>query len=106
MSLDVTEVTQFRSRLAQPADVEGWAPEWSERLADEIIPNVPVDTGEYRDSIEAVDEGVVIGADHWRYVEYGTTRTPAQPVVVPALNRIARPATEDAGNRVIRQLTA
>src|SRR6185369_9658052 len=58
---------------------------------------VPVDTGFLRDSITMVVEGIStvanaeIGATarYGAYVEYGTSTTPAQPYMRPALDTIA-----------------
>jgi HK97 gp10 family phage protein len=58
---------------------------------------VPVDTGALRDSIELLVEGIATVATAWvgttiRYggfVEYGTSITPAQPYLRPALDTIA-----------------
>lgn len=57
---------------------------------------VPVDTGALRDSIEMVVEGIsttanaAIGATirYGGYVEYGTSNTPAQPYMRPALDTL------------------
>jgi HK97 gp10 family phage protein len=58
---------------------------------------VPVDTGALRDSIELLVEGIATVATAWvgttirygGYVEYGTSITPAQPFLRPALDTIA-----------------
>jgi len=58
---------------------------------------VPVDTGALRDSIELLVEGIATVATAWvgttirygGYVEYGTSNTPAQPYLRPALDTIA-----------------
>jgi HK97 gp10 family phage protein len=62
----------------------------TERMADDCRRYCPVDTGELRDSIEALPavDGfgqVRVGTDHWRYVEYGTRNMSAQPFMRPAL---------------------
>lgn len=63
---------------------------------DEILPLVvadmqrlvPVDSGELRDSIEAVGGGrIVIGKNYAGYVEFGTERMAAQPYARPAIYR-------------------
>lgn len=63
-----------------------------EKIIPEIVDDMkrlaPVDTGELRDSIEAVGDGkIVIGADHAAYVEFGTEIMAAQPYARPALYR-------------------
>jgi hypothetical protein len=52
--------------------------------------NAPVETGEYRDSIGVVPEGVGATAEHGPFVEFGTSRTRAQPVGTEAADRGAR----------------
>ena len=42
--------------------------------------NAPVDTGAYRDSIGADDDGAFATAEHGPFVEFGTSTHPAQPV--------------------------
>lgn len=81
-----------------------WQKEALARLLDEgkraideqIIPLVvadmkrlaPVDTGNLRDSIEALGGGRIgISADYAAYVEFGTTVARAQPFVRPAIYR-------------------
>ena len=55
----------------------------------------PVDTGNLRNSIQAVPQGplaatVKVGAEYGIYVEFGTYKAPAQPFIVPA-TEAARP---------------
>lgn len=54
---------------------------------------VSVETGELQDSI-GVEDGedggkrVVVGTDHWIYVEFGTAFVPARPFMRPILDQI------------------
>lgn len=67
------------------------------KVKDAAVEIVPVDTGALRDSIELLVEGIATVATAWvgttiRYggfVEYGTSITPAQPYLRPALDTIA-----------------
>lgn len=105
---DTREVDAFARKLAlspNPDMEDEWRKEWSRKVADEWRQGVPVDTGEYRDSIEVTDEGVGAGAPHAPYVEYGTADTAPQPALLPAINRLIGASTQDAGRRVIRELT-
>lgn len=59
----------------------------SERIAESARATVRArsyETGELHDSIEATEDGVVVGAAHGPYVEFGTVDTPAEPFLVPA----------------------
>ena len=64
-------------------------------IAADAASRAPVDTGELRDSIHSEGSGmgamVVAAAPHSAYVEYGTSRSPAQPYLWPAVEA-ARPA--------------
>jgi HK97 gp10 family phage protein len=57
--------------------------------------NVPVDTGNLKNSVSASfeaggDRGVVAtGVEYAAWVEYGTRFSPAQPYMLPAYNEIA-----------------
>lgn len=95
----------FAARLAREPDEDGWQREWSSKVADEMRPHAPVDTGRLRASIQPSSEGVRVGVPYAGFVEYGTSDTAPQPFAQPAVNRLADPAARDAGDRVIRQLT-
>lgn len=105
--LDFSDVTRFAARLNQPIELveEGWQGEWSNKVADEMRVNAPVDTGALRASIQPTSDGVEVGVRYGAFVEYGTSDTAPQPFASPAVNRLSRPAAEDAGRRVIRRLT-
>ncbi len=70
------------------------AEECTREIAADMRRTVPVDTGELLASIEDVEidgRGVItVGTDHWKYVEYGTSRMHAQPFIRPALYRNRR----------------
>lgn len=105
--IDTSDLDQFAARLNTDTDLveEGWQGEWSEKVADEMRRNAPVDTGALRDSIEVTDDGVIVDVPYGAFVEYGTSDTAPQPFASPAVNRLARSSAEDAGDRVIRLLT-
>lgn len=61
----------------------------AEHIAEDAASRAPVDTGELRDSIHVEGRGmasvIVADAGHAAYVEYGTSRSPAQPYLHPAV---------------------
>lgn len=66
----------------------------AERVEKTMKRLVPVDTGRLRDSISINEVGknrFEVGPSDWveyaAYVEFGTRHTPAQPYVMPALER-------------------
>lgn len=77
------------------AKIESRCEETTRRVADAIGDDVdrfvPVDTGELKASKRVVHQGlasfVVIGTDHWIFVEYGTRYMAAEPYMRPALYR-------------------
>lgn len=60
-----------------------------ERVAQSARELCPVDTGALRDSIEVSVQGnsavVSANTDYAAYVEFGTSKMPARPYLVPAL---------------------
>lgn len=105
--IDTSQVDRFAARLnttPSPQIEDGWRDEWSTKVADEMRDLAPSLTGALRSSIRTSDEGVIVGVDYGAYVEYGTADTAPQPFVLPAVNRLARPAAEDAAQRVLRDL--
>jgi HK97 gp10 family phage protein len=63
--------------------------ESAEAIAGRMRADAPVDTGELRGSIEVVrmdGESADVGAAaaHAHFVEFGTSRSPAQPFALPA----------------------
>jgi HK97 gp10 family phage protein len=105
--INTSDIDRFVARLNDSPGLaeEGWQGEWSEKVADEMRRNAPVDTGKLRDSIQTTHDGVEVGVPYAGFVEYGTSDTAAHPFAAPAVNRLARPAARDAADRVIRQLT-
>ncbi|MFN7948379.1 MAG: HK97-gp10 family putative phage morphogenesis protein [Blastocatellia bacterium] len=66
----------------------------------------PVDTGFLRNSIQSQMQSeltgeVTVGADYAIYVEFGTSRRPATPFLMPAVERV-RPAFEAAMKQLTR----
>ena len=59
-----------------------------EATAADMRAGAPVDSGELVDSIgvehSGTEGGITIGADHWPYVEHGTSTHGAQPFATPA----------------------
>lgn len=73
----------------------------AEHTADMARQNAPEDTGELKESIEAVaGEGgkqrVVVGAEHGPAIEQGTADTIAQPFLHPAFQMGAAKLKNDA----------
>ena len=64
--------------------------EGAERLAALIRDNAPVQTGNMRNSVAAANspDGALVSVDapYAFFVEYGTSRMPAQPFVRPAID--------------------
>lgn len=107
--IDASQVDNFARRLAlasQLIEEEGddFADEWGQKWVDEMVGIVAVDTGTLRDAIDQVEPGgITMGrAFYWRFLERGTSKMSPQPFVRPAMQRIRKPAREDAGNRVVR----
>lgn len=72
-------------------------------VADEARARVHVDSGSLRDAIHVDDKLVVAGdndAFHGHFEEFGTTRNPAHPFLVPALEA----KTEDIVGLVVASL--
>jgi HK97 gp10 family phage protein len=103
--IDVSQVTQFAARLNLPVIEEPWTDEWSRKVADDMRSFAPVLTGDLRDSIDETSDGVEVGVDYGVYVEYGTAHNAPQSFTVPAINRNIKPAAQDLGRLVVRQLT-
>lgn len=84
-----------QQRLERLADrIAGATAEAIDEFADEVVDHmkgvVPVDTGKLRDSIAKDKEGDSVtvgprGVDYAGFVEYGTSRSPAQPYVAPTI---------------------
>lgn len=84
-----------QNRLNSLADrIAGATEEAISDFADEVVDHmkgvVPVDTGKLRDSIKKEASGLNVtvgprGVEYASYVEYGTSRGPAQPYVRPTI---------------------
>ena len=93
-------------KLVQEASVD-LVKQSSQATAQRARANAPVKTGRLQRSITStargLEGGVLIGAEYWRFVEYGTVRMTARPFVRPAAE-VERPATnkrlEDIGNKL------
>lgn len=106
--IDASQVTAFANRLQRASQIveqeaDKFEEKWGEELVDGMQAAAPVLTGRLRDSIDQVEPGgIAITAPYWRFVEYGTARMAPQPFIRPAMQRIRKPATEDAGDRAVR----
>jgi HK97 gp10 family phage protein len=103
--IDASQVLGFAVRLNSPIVEEPWKAEWSKKVAGDMRSFAPVSTGDLRDSIRETSDGVKVGVNYGVYVEFGTSDTAPQPFATPAVNRNIKPAAQDLGRRVIRQLT-
>jgi HK97 gp10 family phage protein len=68
---------------------------------------VPVDTGATKasiqvDPIDDLHSNVVVGTDYAPFIEYGTSRSPAQPYLTPAADAV-RPGFEAAIKQVFER---
>lgn len=105
---DFSDVTRFALKLnmtPDPSFEDRWRREWSGKVAEEMRSLAPSDTGRLRASIQPSSEGVRVGVDYAGFVEYGTSDTAPQPFAGPSVNRLSRPAVEDAARQVLRDLT-
>jgi HK97 gp10 family phage protein len=100
--MELKGVDVLRGQFARMAlgVMQAPAEEIAQPVADRFRQLVPVNTGEYRNSIEVVAEGggratIVARAPHAPFVEYGTSDTAAQPALRPAID-----TTEDAVHSV------
>jgi HK97 gp10 family phage protein len=108
--IDASQVTAYAAKLQRTAAIadsmrDDWQKDWGTELTDTIRANVPVDTGELRDSIQQVEPGGIrIGAFYWRFVENGTSKMAPRPFVRPSIKKIRTPARKDASVRALRLL--
>ncbi|QNR51962.1 hypothetical protein phiRKBJ001_20 [Streptomyces phage phiRKBJ001] len=89
-----------QNRLERLADrIAGATEEAINDFADDVVIHmkgvVPVDTGKLRDSISKQGSGLNVtvgprGVNYAEYVEYGTSRSPAQPYVRPTIEWVKR----------------
>lgn len=95
MGIRARGIQGAQQRLNRLADrLAGVTNDAINEFADEVVTHmkgvVPVDTGKLRDSIEKKQEGDSVsvgprGVEYAEYVEYGTSRSPAQPYVRPTI---------------------
>lgn len=95
MGIRARGIQAAQQRLNRIADrLAGVTQDAIEEFADEVVEHmkgvVPVDTGALRDSIEKKTEGDSVtvgprGIEYAEFVEYGTSRGPAQPYVRPTI---------------------
>ena len=109
--VNTKDVDRFARRLTAASQFiesegEAFQQEWGGNLAEEMRAQVPVRTGELRDSIAQVEPGgIAIRAPYWHFLEYGTSRMAPQAFVRPSIKRITPPATKDAGERAKRLIS-
>jgi HK97 gp10 family phage protein len=99
-----------KRRLQAIADkLAGVTEEAISDFADEVAVHmkgvVPVDTGVLRSSIEKKQEGKGYtvgprGVEYAEYVEYGTSRSPAQPYVAPTVQWARANGPKRIANRI------
>lgn len=95
MGIRVRGLASTRQRIRNLSDrLAGVTEQAINDFADDVVLHmkgvVPVDTGKLRDSISKKSEGLVIkvgprGVNYAEYVEFGTSRAPAQPYVRPTI---------------------
>lgn len=111
-TVDASQVDGFARRLAsasQQIEEEGqeFQEQWGKKLETEMRSDVPIGPGDpvhLRDEIEQVEPGgITFGQAYWwRFLEYGTSKMAPQPFIRPAMNRVKKPATKDAGVRAVK----
>lgn len=111
VTVDASQVERFAKRLDLAAriieaEAEDFQDEWGQKWVDEMVATVSVESGTLRDSITQVEPGgITMGVDYWRFLEHGTSKMAPRPFVRPAMNRIRKPAVEDAGDRTRRLIS-
>lgn len=87
-----TEVRVDESALERElrAQVDAELKRAAEAGAEAARRRAPVDTGKLRDSIQANGARFGSDVDYALYVEFGTTDTPAQPYLRPAIDDVAK----------------
>lgn len=105
--IDASQVEAFQRRLQVAArtieqEADRFEEKWGDELVDEMRATVPRATGTLQASIEQVEPGGITMAHYWRFLEYGTAHMAPRPFVRPAMQRIRKPAAEDAGDRAVR----
>lgn len=86
--LDGLDAAIHRATRQLQNGIEVAVSDTTEGIRDEARYMAPVLSGELRSSIQASAEGsegeVTVGAEHARFVEFGTSRMAAQPFLFPA----------------------
>lgn len=105
--IDASQVEAFERRLREAArrienEADRFEEKWGEDLADHMRAGVPVLTGRGRASIQQVAPGEIDMEGYLRFPEYGTARMAPEPFIRPAMQRVRKPAVEDAGDRAVR----
>jgi HK97 gp10 family phage protein len=95
VGIRIRGLSSARRRLDSLADrIAGATQDAISEFADDVVNHmkgvVPVDTGKLRDSISKEVNGMNVtvgprGVDYAAFVEYGTSRGPAQPYVRPTI---------------------
>ena len=80
-----SDLRTVQHRLVRQLDEEVEAS--ARDAAAEMRRQAPVDTGELVGSIEQDGGRIAIAAEHWVYVNYGTSDTDAQPFLEPGIER-------------------
>lgn len=76
----------------------------SEAIASDWRAEVPVDTGEYQNSIGADEDGAAATARHAPFVEFGTSTRPAQPAGAVAAEAARSKMPRQVADAVRREL--
>jgi HK97 gp10 family phage protein len=107
---EIIGLDRLSNTLRRLADrVRGISEDAVNELADEMVVRmkgaVPVDTGNLRDSIKKEGSGtrLTVGprdVDYAAYVEFGTSRAPAQPYVSPVVEWAKHNAPQRIADRV------
>ena len=104
---DASQVSRFAARLLRAAglielEAGQWESEWADRIASEMVANVPKDTGALASSIQSSAGTVEVGARYGVFVDRGTSRTAPQPFVGPAIDRVKPRALLEARRLALR----
>lgn len=108
--IDASQVTAFERRLQAAAraieqEADRFEEKWGDKLVDHMRAGVAVLTGRGRASIQQVAPGEIDMEGYLRFVEHGTAHQAPEPFIRPAMQRIRKPAAEDAGDRAVRLIS-
>lgn len=109
MSVKIRGAAKVKAALADvAAAVEAGAEkgrrETAELIAGDWRANVPVDTGAYKRSIQADDDGAFATAAHAPAVEFGSSTTPARPAGAAAAELGRKNMPEIVADAIRREL--